>query len=114
MLTRETLGLPAWSDTRYAQAVRARATALHSDGCSGPTLAVYVDACYEHDVHYRDHATVTGLAISRAEADAVLRERIQELSPFGVISPMAWWRWAGVRLGGWWAYHDPARGTPLC
>lgn len=113
MTTRERLGLPSFADEPYLERVRARATALGSDGCSGPTISVHVDACYEHDVCYGDHQTVTGQRVTRAEADRLFRERIQERSPFGVLSPMSWWRWAAVRIGGYRAYHDHDLGTLL-
>lgn len=87
-----------WTD-EYRQRVRLVAKALGSDGCSGvPNF--YLDACLEHDAHYRLGKTLDGVPITRAQADATFRSRIQSMSPFGVASPMALWRWAGVRLFG--------------
>lgn len=83
----------------YLEAVRQRAARLGSDGCSG-VADCYVDACLEHDCHYRLGYTLYGDPLTRSQADALFRQRIQELSPLGVMSPMALWRWAGVRLFG--------------
>lgn len=74
---------------------------------------MYVEACYEHDIHYRTHATVYGKSIKRRQADAVLRERIQSRSRFGCCSPMAWWRWFFLRICGERAWEDNERGTPI-
>lgn len=84
----------------YWQRVRARAAALGSDGCTKvPDL--YVDCCYEHDVHVRTGLTLHGQAMTKADADARFRQCLQQHSPLGVLSPLSWWRWAGVRVYGW-------------
>lgn len=85
--------------TDYWARVRQRAAELGSDGCSG-VLDVYLDACLEHDIHYRTHRRLDGSPITRKEADALFRQRMQERSLFGAFSPMAWWRWLGVRAFG--------------
>ena len=91
---------PAWT-VEYRCQVRTRAAELRSDGCSGPALdAFHRDACLEHDVHYRTGQTLDGQPISRPEADALFRRRMQAASIFGPLSPMAWWRWTAVRLFG--------------
>lgn len=83
----------------YWDCVRQVAAELGSDGCTG-VPDFFLDACLEHDVHYRLHKTVSGQPITRQEADTRFREGIQHASYLGVCSPMAWWRWAGVRLFG--------------
>lgn len=88
-----------------------RAKELGSDGCSG-VPDFYLLGCLEHDVHYRTHKRIDGTSITRSEADAALRSYIQEHSPFGVFSPMAWWRWAAVRLLGRRAWGEDDGGTP--
>lgn len=89
------------------------ATALNSDGCSGPAslTQAYILACYEHDVHYRTGQTVFGLTISREQADALFPTRIRQMAVDGlgwnprtwkhlIGFPMSVWRWSGVRIGG--------------
>lgn len=90
----------AWT-ADYRASVRHRAAELKADGCSGPALdAFYRDACLEHDIHYRTGRTLDGQPLTRAQADATFRRRMQAMSPVGVLSPMAWWRWVAVRLFG--------------
>lgn len=100
MKTHDALGLPGPGDAPYWEKVAFVSRALKTDGCSGPALEVYTRACYEHDIHYRTGQTIYGRTLTRADADAVFRERHQELSALGVWCPMAWWRWLGVRLFG--------------
>lgn len=70
-----------------------------SDGCTR-VLDLRVWACFEHDFYFRTHHDFTGRVISFREANRRFRIRLQRLSLFGVCSPMAWWRWAGVSLCG--------------
>lgn len=88
-----------WKNPDYRTLVRQKAKGLKSDGCSG-VLDFHRDGCLEHDIAYRTGKDPLGEAISRAEADKRLRWYIQIHSRFGGASPMAWWRWAGVRLLG--------------
>lgn len=83
----------------YWDHVYAKGAELKTDGCSFVSQAFH-QCCVEHDVHYRTHKRLDGSAITRAEADKRFRECMQMRSRFGVLSPMAWWRWAGVRLFG--------------
>ena len=83
----------------YWQRVRERAAELGSDGCSG-VPDFYLDCCLEHDIHYRTGYRLDGTRLTREDADTQLRQCIQARSTFGRLSPMAWWRWAGVRLFG--------------
>lgn len=89
-------------NAEYWQRVRARALELGTDGCTG-VADVYVDCCYEHDIACRTGADVNGQPATWAGAAWRLRRCIQERSRLGVLSPLSWWRWAGVRLYGWWA-----------
>ena len=70
-----------------------------SDGCTGVADA-YVKACWEHDFYFRTRHDFAGKIISFRESNRRFRLRIQRLSHFGVCSPMAWWRWAGVTAFG--------------
>ena len=83
----------------YWDRVRDKAAELGADGCSMATGA-FVECCLEHDVHYRTGKTLRGMTISRRDADARFRACMQARSRFGAFSPMAWWRWAAVRLFG--------------
>lgn len=83
----------------YWERVAVAAGLLASDGCTGVTQA-YQACCHEHDIAYRTGRTVEGAPVTRAEADAMFRRCMQARSVLGAASPMAWWRWAGVRLFG--------------
>lgn len=83
-------------DSSYWKGIRKWA-ALYSDGCSG-VADFYQDACLEHDYHYRYARTVDGRLITRAQADARFRRVVQAKSILGCFSPMAIWRWIGLRL----------------
>ena len=83
----------------YWDHVYAKAAQLESDGCSFVSEAFH-QCCLEHDVHYRTQKRLDGTLISRRDADKRFRECMQMRSTFGKASPMAWWRWAGVRLFG--------------
>ena len=92
-------------------AIRAQAEALHTDGCSGPTIQVYVNCCYQHDIAYCTHSDEFGFPITRQEADERFRECIQHFSPFGEGSPMAAWRYWALRLFGWRAWRQQTAPT---
>jgi hypothetical protein len=87
----------------YWVLVRRKAKELGSDGCTG-VADFYLDACYEHDIHWRTSHTLTGYPISTRQANMRFRWVIQDRSPFGKLSPMSWWRWIGVTIGG--IIHD--------
>lgn len=76
----------------------------HSDGCTG-VLDIEVECCYLHDHFYRTGKHwKDGSPVSRAEADAALREcYIKHRKPvIGLV------RWLGVRLfGGLRGYNKP-------
>jgi hypothetical protein len=83
----------------YWDHVYAKSASLKSDGCSYVSEAFH-QCCLEHDIHYRTGTRVDGKPITRAQADKRFRECMQMRSRFGKLSPMAWWRWAGVRIFG--------------
>jgi hypothetical protein len=83
----------------YWDHVYAEGARLNSDGCSYVSEAFH-QCCVEHDGHYRRGTWINGKPITRKEADARFRECMQMRSRFGKLSPMAWWRWAGVRIFG--------------
>lgn len=69
------------------------------NGCTG-VPDIWVECCNEHDVDYYE-----GI-LTRAEADAKFRRCMQAKSIFGRWSPMAFWRWCGVRMFGRF-FHKP-------
>ena len=85
----------------------------HSDGCTG-VPDFYLEACSEHDFHYRYGMTLYGQPITFREANTRFRRVIQMLSWWGVLSPVSWWRWAGVSIGGRriWRKHRAKNETP--
>lgn len=87
------------TNAAYWEQIKAKAEELKSDGCSHVTQA-FQQCCHEHDCHYRLGTRCDGTPITRREADARFRQCMQMRSRFGKASPMAWWRWAGVRLFG--------------
>jgi hypothetical protein len=81
-------------DKRDIQLIK---TYICSDGCTG-VADWYVEACIVHDFWYRTHRDFNGSPITKAEADKRFRRKIQKLSPAGFLSPMALWRWMGVKF----------------
>ena len=92
-------------------AVRRKAMALQSDGCSGPTLPIYVQCCFQHDIAYRTHCDEHGAPITRKQADQRFRACMEHFSILGDHSLIAEWRYWAVRLFGWWAWinFEPCR-----
>ena len=84
---------------RYWALVRFMAARLDSDGCTG-VPEFYQEACLEHDCHWRLGETLWGDTITTAEANTRFRRVIQSRSRLGRFSPLSWWRWVGVTLGG--------------
>ena len=90
--------IPPRSSSYWVE-VRKRAKQLGGNHCTG-VPDFYSDACDEHDIHYRTGYSLWNQRLTRKMADKRLRLVIQNRSPFGRFSPMAWWRWVGVRLLG--------------
>src|SRR3990167_10753649 len=97
-------------DPKYWEWVRWVAARLHSDGCTGVS-ELYHDCCLEHDISYRtgldpriQYTKGRVIPLSRSEADARFRRCMQQQSVLGKLSPVSWYRWLGVRVGGWWSY----------
>ena len=84
---------------RYWERVRDRAAELGADGCTGATNA-FRDCCLEHDIFYRTGKTLDGRPITKAEADDRFRSCMMAHSVLGFYSPMAWIRWAAVKVFG--------------
>lgn len=79
---------------------------MDSDGCTH-AFEINVNCCWEHDFAYTyglDPIAYfnrrTSKLIDRKEADARFRRCNQCESPLKKLSPMSWWRWAAVRMGG--------------
>ena len=79
--------------------MRDRAKELGSDGCTG-VKDFYKDCCLLHDIFYRTGVDLEGKAISRKEADRLLRDCIRAKSPVGKWSLLAMTRFIGTRLFG--------------
>jgi len=84
-------------DDDYWVCVRETAKAIGSDHCS-KVPDFYRDCCDEHDVGYRFGEDFDGTLMTRGAVDARFRQCMQAQSWFGRCSPMAWWRWAAVRI----------------
>lgn len=76
-----------------------------ADGCSG-VPDWYVEACNFHDFQYRTHRNLDYTHCTKAEADRNFRLMIQKRSLAKLLSPMSWWRWAGVKWLGTRAWED--------
>jgi hypothetical protein len=79
-----------------------------SDGCSG-VKDWYVEACWEHDFHYRYGKTIYGDPITFDEANQRFRESMQMRSKLKRFSPLSWWRWAAVSYVGRIAWEKSRR-----
>lgn len=88
--------LPGKSDTAYWRLVEQWAHQCQSDGCTG-VPDFYIEACWEHDYHYRYGVTLFGEPISFQEANLRFRQAIQMRSRLRWFSPISWERWLGVR-----------------
>lgn len=71
----------------------------NSDGCTG-VKDIYIEACSEHDFHYRYATTLLGEPITFQEANTRFRQVIQMSSKLRWFSPISWIRYAGVSLFG--------------
>lgn len=93
----------SWIDTvpppssSYWVRVRIEAARLQSDGCSF-VRDYYLDACLEHDIHWRTGRTIDGDPITAQQANRRLRKVIQARSKAGRFSPLSWVRWTGTTI----------------
>ena len=69
---------------------------IATDGCSG-VPDFYLNCCIIHDWWYRTHHNLDGTPITFDEANRGMRQCIRQKSWLGRFSPMAWWRYWGVR-----------------
>lgn len=90
--------LPDFSDHTYWLKLSKWAKE-YSDGCTG-VKDFYVEACWEHDWHYKYGQTLDGRPISFREANARFRQVIQMESKLGRYQPLSWIRWIGVSTFG--------------
>lgn len=81
----------------YWDKIRVKAKQLGSDGCT-MVSDIFLDACLEHDIHWRLGTTINGDKISRRQANARFRKVIQSRSKLGLCSPISWVRWLGVSI----------------
>ena len=72
---------------------------IATDGCSG-VPDFYLNCCIIHDWFYRTHRDFNGNPVTKNYADKVLRDCIKSQSWLGFLSPMAWWRYYGVKQFG--------------
>jgi len=86
-------------DEQYWKDIETKAQELGSDGCT-VVADFYLPCCYEHDIAYRTGCDVYGNPVTRAHADSEFRRCMQSRSRLGILNPMSWWRWIGVRLFG--------------
>ena len=101
----------------YWDWIKAEALKVGSDGCS-KVPDFYLGACRQHDLAYfyakdpRSAYTHQSWAladhITKGGADIQFRQTIQKKSTFGVLSPMSWWRWLGLKLFGSKAWNSHA------
>lgn len=90
-----------WKNDGYRYKVRREARRIKSDGCSGPTLPMYEDGCFEHDIHYAIHKDFyEGVEILQEDADRMMKWYIWTHSWFGRWSPMARWRYRALSKNG--------------
>ena len=87
-------------DEHYWDRIRAAARFIKGDHCTG-VVDWFRDCCDRHDVEYYYAADIDGNKLTRAEADLRMRECIQARSGFKRWSIIAWDRWIGCRIGGW-------------
>lgn len=88
-----------WSNPYYQELVKQLAHDIKSDGCSC-VIDFFLPGCWEHDIAYKTHRDPLGRTITKREADRRLMWYIEENSWFGRWSPMAHWRYWGVRKFG--------------
>lgn len=102
-----------WAELKYRAWVKREAKAVGSDGCTFVSELYHI-CCLEHDLGYRygldpRSAYMVGWEkarpIARAEVDRRFRECIRAHSAFGRYSPIAFVRWLGVRVFGYFLWN---------
>lgn len=90
-----------------AERLEALARDIGSNGCTG-VLQLRQGCCIAHDWAYAYHRDpATGEPLTRSEADRRFRACLQTRSRLGIWSPLAFWRWAGVRMFGSRSWTEP-------
>ena len=108
----------------YWDWIDSEAAVIKTDGCSKVSGA-FRRHCRVHDLSYyyaRDPVSAYRLfiacdpdywlcaqPITKGEADAAFRRGMQSDSVAGFFSPMALWRWAGLKIGGGSAWESHRR-----
>lgn len=95
-MTRIAAGLIERDD--YRKRIEARAAELGTDGCTAVKDWNRV-CCWHHDIMCRTGQDIDGNTVTREEADYLFWECNRLRSPFSLLSPRSWMRWAGVRIG---------------
>ena len=106
--------LPKLSDTIYWNALKTWAQ-VESDGCT-MVPDHYVEACWEHDFHFRYAVTLYGDPITIEQANRRFRDSIQMLSRLRWFSPLSWIRYAAINVFGrsaWNSSRKQARIAPF-
>lgn len=87
---------------KYWELVRTIAKSINSDGCT-VVLDVFVDCCYEHDIHFRFGRKIRllsgkadGEKLTFNEANQSFKKCIQQNSWLKRWSPLAYIRYKGV------------------
>ena len=94
----DTLSTLDWTQLTEAD-YAAIAEFVYSDGCTG-VPDFYRNDCIYHDWCYRTHRDLDGTPLTKKESDKRLKAGIRVESPFGMWSPMAWWRYVAVKRFG--------------
>lgn len=92
----------------YWDWIESEAALINTDGCS-KVSGVYRRCCLQHDLAYyyaRDPVSAyrvswdNAIPTTKGEADVAFRRCMQSQSRFGFFSPIALYRWLGVKLAG--------------
>jgi len=110
-----------YQNPNYLTWIHAQAAEINADGCTGVT-GFKLECCEQHDVEgyygkdahdaYRLHKSGSAWPWSEAKPitfeqwNAKFRRCLQARSKLGRYSPMAWWRWIGVRVGARRAWNE--------
>lgn len=94
----------------YWERTKQLAAALGGDGCSSSPDLFYRPCCDRHDIHYRTGLTIDGDPITRAQADAQLRDCMKRHGKTPIVGRwlLPWVYWAAVRTFGGRSYKGKA------